>query len=427
MAKLADLSLEELYSRPRITSTVEAVIKTKEDFSAKCTNWCDKVCRLKHKDPPADSLLIPSQPVDVLIIQDYKAFDEPKFFKAGATIERKHLGVIDFIAQRVFRASASKLSVSYAVTSLLKCQLTKEDLRKGGKAPTDVIISKCHPYLFKEIELRKPKVIVSLSTSVSKLLRPGTTNNGNRGEILDSIFGVPFVPTLHPRILLMLRQNSSGKFWGPDFQTTIEIDFLKAANLVSGSLRVPVLDRGLDWAKERITVARSLDQVKSLTGQLATLASEGSVLSVDTETTGLDPYTSAAKLICIQFGVRIDGEIKAFVFPLWHRKNTWYEASEAWEFIAPLLTDERVLKIGHNLKFDILYIAATTGVRIKGILFDTMLLLHCINSGLQGQYGLKQAVWDWAPDLELGGYETRLPKLTKLKAEVLDEEEKDDE
>jgi hypothetical protein len=432
MAKLADLPLEELYSR-KITSSVEKIIAVKDSFQTKNENWCNKVCRLKNKNPPQDEVLVPSTPTDVLIIQDYQAFDEPKFFRYGATIEKKHLGIINYLASNAYQElnrvtpQPPKSRPNYQISTLLKCQLKDEDLRKGGKAPTEVILSKCSPYLFKEIELRKPKVILSLSTSVSKLLLPGTTNNGSRGEVLLSKLGVPFIPTLHPRILLMLRQNSSGKFWGPDYQSIIELDFKKAFQLALGLLKVPVLSNGLMRAREQIHIARSLDDVKAMVAELSSIASKGNIMSVDTETTGLDPYSFSAKLLTIQFGIRINDVIKVFVFPLWHRNNTWYSAHSAWELISPVIENETFLKTGHNLKFDILYIAATTGVRMKGVEFDTMLLLHSINSGLQGQYGLKQAVHDYLPEFELGGYEDQLPKLTKKTDSPIKEESEDDD
>jgi hypothetical protein len=44
-----------------------------------------------------------------------------------------------------------------------------------------------------------------------------------------------------------------------------------------------------------------------------------------------------------------------------------------------------------------------------------MLMLHAMDSGIQGCYSLKTAIWDWAPEMGLGGYEELLPKLTKVK------------
>ena len=418
MAKLSELSLEELYSR-KITKSVEEIIIQKESFSQISTNWCGKVCKLNCKGP-SNSLLNISRSVDVLIIQDHRAYDEPKFKRSGKLVEAKHKEIIKFLADKGLGKD-----ISYQVTDLLKCPLTAADIKKN-KPPTESVMLKCRPYLLDEIDRLKPKVIISLATPATKALGLKASNYGNRGEIME-YKGIPVVFSLHPRILIMLRQNSAGKFWGPDFFSIILRDFQKARRLIEGGLTVPNLEEALSRARQRIIIARDIGRVKDLCAQLLELAKAGKVLSYDTETTGLDPQAPDAKLITAQFGFKDeDGQYKSFVFPLWHKDNIWYDPNEAWEFIKLLLEDPSVKKIGHNMKFDVLYTYFTTGVRLQGVLFDTMLLLHSINSGVQGNYGLKQAVWDWLPETQLGGYEDRLPKLTKgLKEEESEEDEED--
>lgn len=417
MAKLSTISLEELYSR-KITKSVEEAIMEKEDFSSISENWCDKVCTLACKSP--SDRLLHSEPVDVLIIQDHRSLDDIKFGRPGEVIERKMLEIIQYLAKKSFQ---NHLDTTYHVTSLLKCHIEREDTVRG-KAPRESVLMKCRPYVLDEIDRIRPKVIVSLSTAVTKSLGLKKANYGNRGEIVE-YKGIPVVITLHPRILVMLRQNSSGKMWGPDFTSTILGDFNKVTGLLNGELKVPNLEEGLAQVKPRIRVARNIEEVKAFTEFLSTLGLSKGVLSYDTETTGLDPLAPDAKLLTVQFGYksRETGLYNSIVFPMWHRENKGYSAEEAWGFIKPLLENPEILKIGHNMKFDVLYTWHTTGVRIKGILFDTMLLLHSINSGVQGTYGLKQAVHDWLPDTQLGNYEDKLPKLSKLKEEEEEEVE----
>lgn len=429
MAKLIDLSLDDLYAR-KITSSVEAAIMPKEDFTKKSCNWCDKVCKLKNKDPSEGALnLSKATSVDVLIIQDYQAFDEPKFWKRGAIIEKQHLGIIQDLATKSFKTSTGS-KLSYSVTSMLKCGIKKEDIKRG-KPPTDAVLMKCRPYLLEEIKVRKPKIIISLNTSITKVLGlKKHSNYNNRGEIIALPDGTPVVITLHPRILTMLRQNSSGKLWGPDFYSVILRDFQKAAAVVEGRLEIPNLEKALERAKKQIHIARSLEDVISFCNELERVGNEQYTLSFDLETTSLDPYLETAKIITAQFGFREEstGLIKVFVIPLWHRENKGYSADKAWEYITRILLNPNIRKIGHNIKFDITYTFVTTGVRIVSVAFDTMLLLHAVNSGLQGMYGLKRAVWDWLPETGLGGYEDKLPKLTKIKtAETTETDEEEDD
>jgi hypothetical protein len=421
MAKLETLPLADLYER-KITASVEAAIMLKEDFSKQAPNWCGKVCRLNCKNPPLDKNLVPTGQVDILIIQDYKAYDEPKFRRRGADIENKHLEVIAQLAGNAFKARGELPKLTYSVTNLLKCQLTKDDIKKG-KAPTDTVLNKCRPYLMKEIESRKPKVIISLNTAVTKAMGLKKTNYGNRGEIFGNV-----VFTLHPRTLLMLRQNSSGKFWGPDFYEIIQRDFYKAAALARGELRNPDLPGSIAKHKKQIRIARSIPQVEEFCNELAWAGKNGSVLSYDTETNTLDPFAEDAKILTMQFGYRAqDGTIQAVVFPMWHEANRWVDPNLAFTFIKPILDDEEIKKVGHNMKFDVLMTATTTGCRIKGVLYDTMLLLHAKDSGTQGNLGLKQAIWDYLPETELGGYEDLLPGLhTAKQIEKLEGEDEDE-
>ena len=121
MAKLETLPLEDLYQK-KITSTVEKYIMLKEDFSGKSNNWCEKVCKLKCKNPPADIALIPQDEVDILIVQDYKAFDERRFKRKGKDIEILHRRIIQSIALTAFKEKEDHPTLSFSITQLLKCQ-----------------------------------------------------------------------------------------------------------------------------------------------------------------------------------------------------------------------------------------------------------------------------------------------------------------
>ncbi len=425
MSKLINLSLDELYAR-KVTSTTEKVIMGKEDFSKQAPNWCSKVCKLKCKNPPSNNQICPTDNVDVLIIQDYKSLDDFKFGKSGDKIESKIQGIIQFIV-----SSSLDKNMTFAVTNLLKCKVTKDDIKKG-KGPSDLIIAKCKPYLFEEIRRRKPKVIISLNTSVTKALGLKKSNYTNCGEIvaLPEDIGageIPVVITLHPRILTMLRQNSSGVYWGPDFLPVIIQDFVKVKKLITKELRIPNLKAALEKAKLQIIVPANDQEVEELANLVLEMGVKHErVLSFDTETTTLDPYDKKAKILLAQFGYRKPdtGLIEVVVFPLWHRENKTTNPDKTWEKLIPILTNPDVQKVSQNGKFDIKYVYVTKGIRVAGMVFDTQLLLHCLNSGIQGMYGLKRACTNWLPELELSGYEDSLPALSKpkKKPEEMDEE-----
>lgn len=403
------MSLSELYAKEKITPSVEAAIVAKEDFTKIQSNYCDRVCRLKCKN--YESVSLDHRAVDVLIIQDHDAIRDG--YKDAARIERSHRTILAELCGR------NLAGLSYKLVNVLKCQLEDEDLARSNKPPTAAVQLKCSPYLKKEIELSKPKVIISLTNNATKVLGLKKSNYTNRGEIHGNV-----ILTLHPKITLMIRQNSSGKMWGSDYWDVIDKDFAKAGRIARGELRVPSLDTGIEKQKDNIFICRTILDVRKVIQELSDLPLTR-IVSFDTETTGLDPWALDAKLLTIQFGYRTSkGSIRSIVIPLFHRENNLYDPREAWVYVADFLKGDHP-KIGHNVKFDILYIFATTGVRVNNVVFDTMLVLHSLNSGIQGNYGLKRAVWDYLPETGLGGYEDKLPNLTKVKEKDEEEESED--
>lgn len=400
--KLDKLPLSELYGKEKITTAVEMAIISKEDFTKIAPSYCENVCKLKCKNP--QDVVLEKTYCDILIIQDHTALDG-KFDKYPGQQEDRHRRILEEIIRE---AGFGKLT--YKLVNLLKCPLTQKDISRDGRAPTSTIIQKCRPYVLEEIRQINPKVIISLATSVTKILGyPKHSNTNNRGEILDN----RVVITLPIKALTMIRQNASGAMWSADYYNVIVRDFKKAVAIASGRLTVPSLTEGIENQKQNIEVARSIEDVTRLINKITELAAvHKRIISLDTETTSLDPFIPTAKLLTIQFGYRdLDGVIKAFVIPLWHRKNTFYKADDAWEIVVPVLINPDIPKVLHNGKFDYLYIFHTKGVKLQGYELDTMLLMHDLDSGIQGCYSLKTAIWDFAPELGIGGYETLLPKL----------------
>lgn len=414
-SKTSDLPLNELYEK-KITKSVEVAIQSKEDFSQISPSYCERVCKLKCKRPEKVSLL--KGKVDILIIQDH-AMPRGRFDRTEDASELIQRRIIDFICEK-----AGFGGLTYRTVNLLKCFPDTVDTPKG-KSPTIAILQKCKPYLMEEIRASEPKVIISLSTAVTKTL--GYTkfsNTNNRGEIV----GGNVVITLHPRVLTMIRQNASGKMWGSDYFGVILRDFKKAARIARGELKIIPLEEALELQRANIKVCASLEEVATMVEQINSLP-ENQLISFDTETTGLDPMDKDARILCAQFGwrdVTID-KIVSVVVPLWHRDNTAYDPDVAWKMLVPLLLSPHILKVTQNGKFDYLYVYHTTGVRMQGWELDVMLMNHALSSGEQGCYGLKSAIWDFAPELGIGGYENLLPKLTKTKDIEEDSEEKEEE
>lgn len=419
--KIDLMPLEELYQKVRTegkaTPSVRKSIIAKTSFSEVDRTYCSNLCGLCTTSRRPSQVVLHTSPADILVIQDFLAPDDR--WKSGDQMEAIYRGIINSLAVKYFQG------LTFHVASAVKCRPGPSDIKSNNITITKA--RPCSPYLLEEIAQVKPKAIVVLGTNTLKVLGLTMSNTSNRGEI-HLLDGIPTVITLHPKVTTMIRQTASGKMWGPDYLEVIDRDFHKAARLARGEFFVKDLDQAIEEAKENIWVTQSLDEVEETCALLSTLP-PNQVISYDLETTSLDPWEADARILTAQFGYKDGDRYRAIVIPLWHRDNSFYDADEAWPMLVPILAGDRP-KVGHNLKFDILYTAVTKEVRLGNACFDTMLLLHALNSGLKGNYGLKRAVWDWLPETGLGGYEDKLPKLTRRKPgedEEEDEEEQQEE
>lgn len=402
-------TLEECYEQVRsagkITPSIQKRIESLEDFSEYSRDYIALACRTPGTAFPMQPLL--TEESDVLVLQSHIPF--PEKWKRGVEL--------DYLHRRQF-GSMMPSDVTWCISNLVKFSPAIFHHPKSRKVMNKYTISQMKgwmPYLIEEIDRVKPKVIVATSTEIVKLLGLNMSNTNNRGEIhVSPLVGIPVVITLHPKVLNMIRQTSSGGMWGDDYYSVIRRDLWKASDLVNGRLVLSDLSESVEKAKaDQITVCTSIDDVKYWTEFLLSLPAT-QFTSWDLETNSLDPWyrginrfgeQDRARIITSQIGYRRDdGKVHSIVFPLWHRDNIYYDPDEAFEIHkAYLLRDS--CKVGHNISFDICFLSATTKVRLVGTILDTMLALHSLDSGIKGCYGLKAAVWDYLPDSGLGGYE----------------------
>lgn len=109
------------------------------------------------------------------------------------------------------------------------------------------------------------------------------------------------------------------------------------------------------------------------------IRAQGTV-SLDTETTSPNPME--ARLVGISFCCE---PAEAVYIPLRHQylgvpdQLVW---SEVMTHLKPLLEDEKIAKVGQNIKYDA-EVLSRHGVGLRGIAFDTMIASYVINPGLR--------------------------------------------
>ncbi len=115
----------------------------------------------------------------------------------------------------------------------------------------------------------------------------------------------------------------------------------------------------------------------------------------DTETTGLD--TSIAELVGISFSWK-KGEAYYVPFP-----EDQEQATKLAQRFKLVLEDEEIVKIGQNLKYDIL-ILKNYGIHVKGKIFDTMVAHHLALPGQKNNM-------DFMAEVHLGYSPVKLESL----------------
>ena len=100
---------------------------------------------------------------------------------------------------------------------------------------------------------------------------------------------------------------------------------------------------------------------------LAKILNSASIISFDTETTSTDEMT--ASLVGISLAVEAG---TGYYIPVGHKAGTQLSVEQVLSALRGPLTDPRIPKIGHHLKYDFIMLARH-GVRVAPLAFDTML------------------------------------------------------
>jgi len=120
-----------------------------------------------------------------------------------------------------------------------------------------------------------------------------------------------------------------------------------------------------------------VDNESKLKEAIALLSSAKSI-AIDTETTGLDPYTSKLRLI------QLATSEQTFIIDCF---------KVALEPLAKLFDNPDIVVIGHNLSFDLKFLQKA-GIKTQCKLFDTMIAYKLLNSGLGKEASLKNVLQD---------------------------------
>lgn len=268
--------------------------------------------------------------------------------------------------------------ISYYLTNAVRCHPTKDG---KSKTPTPTEIKCCTPFTIKLIRELKPKVIVTLGKIATKQLLPiNLTMKIARGkQFYHPELGVTIIPTYNPKYLGMAKDTLLYKQFEQDMILANQIASLPPKRLIKAKPRT-------------LSVPHEIEEY--LRYLLTTEA-----VAIDLETEGVDYQKDA--ITDISFCAKIGEGVHV----------AWDDMEPHFELLGELLSSEKIMKFGHNFKFDMLFFRAM-GFKIKKYGFDTLLAEHTHTMSLEGRevtgmYKLETLTWQYT---DIGGYEQLLGK-----------------
>jgi len=276
-----------------------------------------------------------------------------------------------------------------------------------GDRPPKETSSRCRVYLDNDIVRLRPQAVVAFGADAMRALLPGTKAKFNdlRGSFVDSTVRNPATPfklfiTFSPKAILA-KQGLFDELVRDLFQV-----FLYAEGEVEHVRYTPEELRGF------YRFPRTVDEVRNVCQDILDYSNEGQppeqhMISVDTETSSLEPHDPTAKIICISFGWASQ---QATTIMLDHPQGWWTpdELEQVKYHVCRVLASEKP-KVLHNAKFDRQMIVHRYGWPLRNTVWDTMLAEHLIEEDKRGVYGLKILTRSRLP--AYAGYDSKVDDL----------------
>jgi len=268
-------------------------------------------------------------------------------------------------------------------TYVVKCKSPKKTLSKKA-------ITCCQRFLYEEAKGQKPDLVFPCggpALSTVSIKSGITTWVGQLVEPKKGLFAdddVTVIPLPHPGTL------ATNEHLIPGFLDIMDMAVNKLDHRDKPSLEV-------DYK-----TVTTLEQAQAMVDHLI----QFDVAVFDVETNTLFPYSEGAAIGTLAFCAKPG---TGYCLPLnGHISKPWSEADEKKliKIITPLFTKPKYL-IGHNVKFDILFVRALLGIQTAEIFADTMLMSYVLDC-TRGKHGLSRLAYLLT---DMGGYDNELDEI----------------
>jgi uracil-DNA glycosylase family 4 len=323
---------------------------------------------------------------DIWILGEYPT---PKESRYGFYMESKYRVILNIVKQH---QKKNKVRLDFAIGCPPINKPKTEDY------------DRCKHRLHKTITEDKPKVVVCLGINAARTLGIKGMISKSRGILLShEIEG--------HRFNVIVTHSTGTLYKRPGLADIIQKDVNKALKIC----RYGDIDTAyeIEVCKDYQTTLQAIQEAQDAADK-----SEGKLLiSFDTETNSLEPYSSTGKVIAVSLSWKTDHGV-AFLLDHKEAQHSEQEIQSILQALEKLLSSEKVFLCAANAKFDFQWLRHRYGLEFPFPDGDVLLMEHTIAEDKRGEYGLKQLTKDYIPDL--GGYDDALDQeLEKVRQDLI--------
>lgn len=305
-------------------------------------------------------------------------------------------------AGRMFKAALAEIGLEdedVYYTAVVKCD-TPDD-----RLPLKDEVKACADYLWAEIDVIQPEVIIPTGNESMRALMGVTAITKHRGKLVEKD-GQKFFPMIHPN--MVLKQ--------PKHMDVFSQDIITLDSILNGTVA-----EGRDEVnRERKYFDTDFrEAIKEIQRMIA--LPKGTVIAVDLETVKANPFlektptmnktskemypeSETVKICAIGFSDRIGF---GSAIPLYHRQSPYpgNQVGAIVKWLRELFSQDHLEFVAHNGKFELKWLRKHIGILCERLVWDTMLMHYLGITEEKGTHNLKDLAW---LETDMGGYDDAL-------------------
>jgi uracil-DNA glycosylase family 4 len=257
----------------------------------------------------------------------------------------------------------------------------------------------------------KPRVVVAFGAEAMRyLLGSGDKSHKLKFDNMRGTFTEHILRPAGVRFSVFVTYSPKAVFAQPGLFNELVRDLRKVYAFVEG--RLDQTRYSAEFLRSQYRFPRTVDEVRDLCDEIIGYARDGGqpdkwLISVDTETSSLEPHDPLFKIICVSFAW---DALKSAAIILDH-PQTWWSPSELEQVkyhVCRVLACAKP-KTLHHEKFDRQGIVHHYHWPLENVVWDTMGGEHLIEEDKQGEYGLKSLTRARLP--KYAGYEDKVQEI----------------